>query len=140
MTRIRAHTCPEENMSLACRRLMTGQRNWIASGDWSVSERELDEDARPIWTTAERDLMNRRVWVELVTRLGNDEHYPYEGKCQDRTVGIISVCSQGRTRDRGAHRRVSRVWIRGFGGRNGGHDTEKLDIVVHGGQRGEVIV
>jgi hypothetical protein len=68
----------------------------------------------------------------LVARLGNDEHYPYEGKCQDRAGGIISVYSQGRTQDGGTHRRVSRVWIRGFGGRNGGHDTEKLDIVVHG--------
>jgi hypothetical protein len=46
VTRIRAHTCPEENMSFACRRLMTGQRNWILSGDLSASETE--EDARPM--------------------------------------------------------------------------------------------
>lgn len=75
----------------------------------------------------------------LVARLGNDEHYPYEGICQDRAVCVISVHSQGRTRDGGAHFRVSRVWIRGFGGRDGGHDTEKLDIVVHVEGR-EVIV
>ena len=61
VTRIRAHTCPEENISFACRRLMTGQRNWMLSGVLSASGKE--EDARPMWTTAERDLMNRRVWV-----------------------------------------------------------------------------
>jgi hypothetical protein len=59
VTGIRAHTCPEENMSFACRRLMTGQRNWTVSGDLSSSG--IEEDARPMWTTAERDLMNRRV-------------------------------------------------------------------------------
>jgi hypothetical protein len=75
----------------------------------------------------------------LVARLGNDEHYPYEGKCQERAIGVISVHSQGRTRDGGAHRRVNRVWIRGFGGRDGGYDTEKLDIVVHDEGR-EVVV
>ena len=62
------HTCPDENMSFACRRLMTGQRNWILSGDLSESARE--EEARPMWTTAERDLRNRRVWVGSSPDLG----------------------------------------------------------------------
>lgn len=39
----------------------------------------------------------------FVARLWNDEHYPYEGICQDRTVGVIGVHSHGRTRDGGAH-------------------------------------
>jgi hypothetical protein len=81
------YTCPEENMSLACRRLMTGQRNWIASGDWSVSERELDEDARPIWTTAERDLMNRRVWVGSSPDLGMTSIIPETGGLIEGLVG-----------------------------------------------------
>jgi hypothetical protein len=48
-------------MSFACLRLMTGQRNWTLSGDLSESTRA--EDALPMWTTAERDLRNLRVWV-----------------------------------------------------------------------------
>ncbi len=39
--------------------------------------------------------------------------------------------SQGRTRGGGVQRRVSRMRIRGFDGRNGRDDAEKLDIVVH---------
>lgn len=39
----------------------------------------------------------------LVAGLGNDKHYPYEGICQDRAVGVIRMHSHGRTQDGGAH-------------------------------------
>jgi hypothetical protein len=71
----------------------------------------------------------------LIARLGNDEHYPYEGICQDGAVGVISVHSSKRTRSGGVHVRVGRMWIRGFVGRDGGHHSKELNVVVHGERR-----
>lgn len=67
----------------------------------------------------------------LVTGLWDDEHYAYEGICQNTVVGIISLQSRGRTRSGGLHGKVGRMRIRGFVGRDGGYDAKKLDIVVH---------
>lgn len=67
----------------------------------------------------------------LVARLGDDEHYPYKGIGQDGTVGVISVCSSGRTRGWGVQGRVGSMRIRGFVWRNRGYHAQKLDIVVH---------
>ena len=64
-------------MSFACRRLMTGQRNWTLSGDLSASGSE--EDARPMWTTAERDLINRSVWVGSSPDFGMTNIIPMRG-------------------------------------------------------------
>jgi hypothetical protein len=75
----------------------------------------------------------------LVTRLGDNEHYPYEGICQERAVGDISEYSNGRTRCGGVHRMVGRMWIRGFVGRNGGNHAKKLNIVVHGERKGWIV-
>lgn len=85
-----ALTCPDENISFACRRLMTGQRNWMLSGDLSVSAgvSEREEDARPMWTTAERDFMNRRVWVGSSRDLGMTSIIPMRGYV--RTVLLVS--------------------------------------------------
>jgi hypothetical protein len=71
----------------------------------------------------------------LIARLGDDEHYPYEGISQDRAVGVISVHSSQRTRSGGVHGRVGRMWIRGFVRRNGGHHAKELNIVVHRSSR-----
>ena len=87
MTTMSAHTCPEENMSLACRRLMTGQRNWTVSGDLSASG-IVEEEARPMWTTAERDLMNRRVWVGSSPDFGMTSIIPMRGNV--RTGLLVS--------------------------------------------------
>ena len=76
-------------MSFACRRLMTGQRNWIVSGDFSASPTE--EDARPIWTTVERDLRKRRVWVGSSPVFGMTSMIPMSG-CVRTRVMVPSVC------------------------------------------------
>ena len=90
VTRIRAHTCPEENMSFACRRLITGQRNWTLSGDLSASGRE--EEARPMWTMAERDLMNRRVWVGSSPDFGMTSIIPMRGYVRTGLL-VSSACT-----------------------------------------------
>jgi hypothetical protein len=77
-------------MSFACRRLMTGQRNWTLSGDLSGSG--IEEEARPMWTTGERDLMNRRVWVGSSPDLGMTSIIPMRG-CVRTGLLVSSACT-----------------------------------------------
>src|SRR5258707_15622011 len=90
---MRRHTCPHENMSFACRRLMTGQRNWIVSGDLSVSER--GEEARPMWTTAERVLRNLRVWGGSSPDFGMTSIIPMRGDVRTGLFGALAWTRMG---------------------------------------------
>jgi hypothetical protein len=72
-------------MSFACLRLMTGQRKWILSNDFSFSESAREEEARPIWTTGERDLRRRRVWEGSSPLFGMTSMIPMRGKVR---VGV----------------------------------------------------